>query len=113
MQHWTIELAVMSLTQACSGGQVEGLVELLPLRDALVGVPGINGLSVEQRKRLTIAVELVANPGTASPPACKVRGIADSQHLQELQSLSGELPLSWTWAGGFFLKNLLGLPAIV
>ena len=43
--------------------QVEGLVELLPLRDALVGVPGVNGLSVEQRKRLTIAVELVANPG--------------------------------------------------
>ena len=43
--------------------EVESLVELLPLRDALVGAPGINGLSVEQRKRLTIAVELVANPG--------------------------------------------------
>ena len=27
-----------------------------------VGVPGQTGLSVEQRKRLTIAVELVANP---------------------------------------------------
>jgi len=27
-----------------------------------VGVPGFSGLSVEQRKRLTIAVELVANP---------------------------------------------------
>ena len=27
-----------------------------------VGVPGFTGLSVEQRKRLTIAVELVANP---------------------------------------------------
>ena len=27
-----------------------------------VGLPGISGLSVEQRKRLTIAVELVANP---------------------------------------------------
>ena len=27
-----------------------------------VGVPGVSGLSVEQRKRLTIAVELVANP---------------------------------------------------
>ena len=27
-----------------------------------VGVPGHSGLSVEQRKRLTIAVELVANP---------------------------------------------------
>ncbi|KAL0927349.1 hypothetical protein M5K25_001513 [Dendrobium thyrsiflorum] len=37
-------------------------VELDGLRDALVGMPGINGLSTEQRKRLTIAVELVANP---------------------------------------------------
>ena len=27
-----------------------------------VGIPGATGLSVEQRKRLTIAVELVANP---------------------------------------------------
>jgi ABC-type multidrug transport system ATPase subunit len=25
-------------------------------------MPGVNGLSVEQRKRLTIGVELVANP---------------------------------------------------
>ncbi|KAL2539838.1 ABC transporter G family member 34 [Abeliophyllum distichum] len=38
------------------------LVELNPLRDALVGLPGVDGLSTEQRKRLTIAVELVANP---------------------------------------------------
>ena len=38
------------------------LVELIPLRYALVGLPGVSGLSVEQRKRLTIAVELVANP---------------------------------------------------
>jgi ABC-type phosphonate transport system ATPase subunit len=32
------------------------------LRNALVGMPGVSGLSVEQRKRLTIAVELVSNP---------------------------------------------------
>ncbi|KAK7243373.1 hypothetical protein RIF29_38167 [Crotalaria pallida] len=38
------------------------LVELTPMRDALVGFPNMNGLSIEQRKRLTIAVELVANP---------------------------------------------------
>uniref|UniRef100_A0A0E0LZZ7 ABC transporter domain-containing protein n=1 Tax=Oryza punctata TaxID=4537 RepID=A0A0E0LZZ7_ORYPU len=38
------------------------LVELFPLKDALVGLPGVSGLSTEQRKRLTIAVELVANP---------------------------------------------------
>ena len=38
------------------------LMELTSLRNALVGVPGRSGLSVEQRKRLTIGVELVANP---------------------------------------------------
>lgn len=38
------------------------LIELTSLREALVGLPGVNGLSTEQRKRLTIAVELVANP---------------------------------------------------
>ncbi|KAK9816709.1 hypothetical protein WJX72_004056 [[Myrmecia] bisecta] len=42
--------------------EVMELVELTPLRNALVGLPGVSGLSVEQRKRLTIAVELVANP---------------------------------------------------
>eukprot|EP00850_Spirogloea_muscicola_P018226 SM000165S02187 [mRNA] locus=s165:830:10558:+ [translate_table: standard] len=42
--------------------EVMDLVELTPLRDALVGRPGQSGLSTEQRKRLTIAVELVANP---------------------------------------------------
>ena len=38
------------------------LVELTALSRAIVGLPAISGLSVEQRKRLTIAVELVANP---------------------------------------------------
>ncbi|XP_008775866.2 pleiotropic drug resistance protein TUR2-like isoform X1 [Phoenix dactylifera] len=42
--------------------EVMELVELTPLRKAMVGLPGVNGLSTEQRKRLTIAVELVANP---------------------------------------------------
>ncbi|KAI7727852.1 hypothetical protein M8C21_031340, partial [Ambrosia artemisiifolia] len=42
--------------------QVMELVELESLKDAIVGLPGITGLSTEQRKRLTIAVELVANP---------------------------------------------------
>ena len=42
--------------------QVLGLVELQTMRGAVVGRPGQTGLSVEQRKRLTIAVELVANP---------------------------------------------------
>ena len=43
-------------------GQVLELVDMQGLRNALVGMPGVSGLSVEQRKRLTIAVELVANP---------------------------------------------------
>ncbi|KAL9238626.1 hypothetical protein vseg_013022 [Gypsophila vaccaria] len=42
--------------------EVMELVELTSLRGALVGLPGVSGLSTEQRKRLTIAVELVANP---------------------------------------------------
>ncbi|KAJ1260559.1 hypothetical protein BS78_10G241900 [Paspalum vaginatum] len=44
---------------------VEDLMELLELTSlhcAHVGLAGVNGLSSEQRKRLTIAVELVANP---------------------------------------------------
>ncbi|KAJ0007315.1 hypothetical protein Pint_29985 [Pistacia integerrima] len=42
--------------------EVMELVELNTLRQGLVGLPGIDGLSTEHRKRLTIAVELVANP---------------------------------------------------
>ncbi|OIW01495.1 hypothetical protein TanjilG_19421 [Lupinus angustifolius] len=42
--------------------EVMELVELHPFRSFIVGLPGISGLTTEQRKRLTIAVELVANP---------------------------------------------------
>ncbi|KAK1282882.1 Pleiotropic drug resistance protein 6 [Acorus calamus] len=49
-------------TQQAFVEEVMELVELIPLKGALVGLPGVNGLSTEQRKRLTIAVELVANP---------------------------------------------------
>ncbi|XP_057537682.1 ABC transporter G family member 39-like [Amaranthus tricolor] len=42
--------------------EIMELMELTPIKDALVGQANVNGLSVEQRKRLTIAVELVANP---------------------------------------------------
>ncbi|KAJ4706396.1 Pleiotropic drug resistance protein [Melia azedarach] len=37
-------------------------IELEGIKDSLVGIPGVSGLSIEQRKRLTIAVELVGNP---------------------------------------------------
>ncbi|KAK2077910.1 hypothetical protein QBZ16_003778 [Prototheca wickerhamii] len=43
--------------------EIMDLAELGPLRNAFVGTLGESGLSVEQRKRLTLAVELVANPG--------------------------------------------------
>ncbi|XP_057415987.1 ABC transporter G family member 32 isoform X2 [Lotus japonicus] len=49
-------------TQKAFVEEIMELVELTPLSGALVGLPGIDGLSTEQRKRLTIAVELVANP---------------------------------------------------
>ena len=38
------------------------IVELTPVKGLVVGTPGETGLSHEQRKRLTIAVELCANP---------------------------------------------------
>uniref|UniRef100_V5NX96 PDR protein 5 n=1 Tax=Vinca minor TaxID=60093 RepID=V5NX96_VINMI len=49
-------------TQKAFVEEVMELVELTQLKGALVGLPGVDGLSTEQRKRLTIAVELVANP---------------------------------------------------
>ncbi|VAI24826.1 unnamed protein product [Triticum turgidum subsp. durum] len=42
--------------------EVMDLVELTGLKNAMVGMAGATGLSAEQRKRLTIAVELVASP---------------------------------------------------
>ena len=42
--------------------EVVDLVDLTEIMFNLVGVPGQTGLSVEQRKRLTIANEMVANP---------------------------------------------------
>uniref|UniRef100_A0ACD5ZVW4 Uncharacterized protein n=2 Tax=Avena sativa TaxID=4498 RepID=A0ACD5ZVW4_AVESA len=42
--------------------QIMNLVELTGSKNAMVGLAGATGLSGEQRKRLTIAVELVASP---------------------------------------------------
>ncbi len=44
------------------------IMELKTICGQLVGIPGQDGLSVEQRKRLTIAVELVANPRSDPSP---------------------------------------------
>ncbi|KFK36615.1 hypothetical protein AALP_AA4G146800 [Arabis alpina] len=42
--------------------QVLETIELEEIKDSMVGIAGVSGLSTEQRKRLTVAVELVANP---------------------------------------------------
>ncbi|KAI8027206.1 Pleiotropic drug resistance protein 3 [Camellia lanceoleosa] len=42
--------------------EVLEIIELDEIKDCLVGMPGVSGLSTEQRKRLTISMELVANP---------------------------------------------------
>jgi ATP-binding cassette subfamily G (WHITE) protein 2 (SNQ2) len=42
--------------------EVISLLELGPIADALIGQPGDGGLNVEQRKRVTIGVELAARP---------------------------------------------------
>ncbi|TFY51735.1 hypothetical protein EVG20_g10862 [Dentipellis fragilis] len=54
-----------SIPDAEKAAYVEEVIHLLEMEkyaDAVVGVPG-EGLNVEQRKRLTIGVELVAKPG--------------------------------------------------
>ncbi|XBH61340.1 hypothetical protein VPH35_115802 [Triticum aestivum] len=51
-----------SLTRRIFVEDVLEILELTSLGGAQVGYPGGYGLSIEQRKRLTIAVELVANP---------------------------------------------------
>ena len=36
-------------------------MELEKMKDAIVGLPSVTGMSIEERKRLTIVVYLVAN----------------------------------------------------
>ncbi|KAF9592637.1 hypothetical protein IFM89_016294 [Coptis chinensis] len=54
--------SIDSNTKYAFVNEVLDTIELDGIKDALVGLPGVSGLSTEQRKRLTIAVELVANP---------------------------------------------------
>ena len=42
--------------------EVMELVKLTPLRDALIGILVVTGMSTKQRKRLTIKVKLLDNP---------------------------------------------------
>ena len=69
-------------------------MDLSPLRNSLVGLPGISGLSVEQRKRLTIAVELV------SACNCSIAGHAESRVLGHLECFTVAFELvSWMQCG--------------
>uniref|UniRef100_A0A0D9XY53 ABC transporter domain-containing protein n=1 Tax=Leersia perrieri TaxID=77586 RepID=A0A0D9XY53_9ORYZ len=58
--HFPIEID--SKTRKEFVNEVLQTIELEEIGDSLVGLPGVNGLSTEQRKWLTIAVELVSNP---------------------------------------------------
>lgn len=54
----------LSVTDEEKDGHVESVIRLLEMddiTDALIGVPGA-GLNLEQRKRVTIGVELSARP---------------------------------------------------
>ncbi|KAF9000471.1 ABC transporter CDR4 [Cyathus striatus] len=63
--HNRIPSSNLHLSRSEKAAYVEEIIHLLEMEkyaDAVVGVPG-EGLNVEQRKRLTIGVELVAKPG--------------------------------------------------
>ncbi|CAL9225463.1 unnamed protein product [Arabidopsis halleri] len=53
---------ISSETKSAIVNEVLETIELKEIKDSIVGIPGISGLTTEQRKRLTIAVELVSNP---------------------------------------------------
>ncbi|KAL0890311.1 hypothetical protein Bca101_014294 [Brassica carinata] len=54
--------SINSETRRAIVREVLETIELEDIKDSIVGLPGVSGLTTEQRKRLTIAVELVANP---------------------------------------------------
>ena len=53
---------VNAQTRAAFVLEVLVVTELLDIRGNIVGTPGVSGLSVEQRRRLSIGVEVVSNP---------------------------------------------------
>ncbi|PON69592.1 ABC transporter-like [Parasponia andersonii] len=57
-----LDSSIDSKTKSEFVSEVLETIELDGIKDALVGIHGVSGLSNEQRKRLTIAVELVSNP---------------------------------------------------
>ena len=61
---------VASDTRAAYVLEVLVITELLDIRGNIVGSSGMSGLSVEQRRRLSIGVELVSNPSVVVRIAC-------------------------------------------
>ncbi|KAL8107664.1 hypothetical protein AgCh_024172 [Apium graveolens] len=51
---------------------VQKTVELNDIKDSLVGLTSVDGISTEQRKRLTIVVELVSQETFKAPPSLEI-----------------------------------------
>ncbi|KAA3475149.1 pleiotropic drug resistance protein 3-like [Gossypium australe] len=60
--YFCLELEKLYIPHVEKKTEVLQMIELDEIKDALVGIPHVSGISPEQRKRLTIAVELVSNP---------------------------------------------------
>ena len=88
-------------------------MELTSLRNAIVGLPGVTGLSVEQRKRLTIGVELVSNPGAHDLVQVASSSLVDLQLLQlRIEPAVSVMQLSSSWTSQHQVSKLLRhLPA--
>jgi ATP-binding cassette subfamily G (WHITE) protein 2 (SNQ2) len=98
-----------STSRADKLGYVDTIVDLLELRDiedAIVGEPG-RGLTVEQRKRLTVGVELASKPSILlfldEPTSGKSQCIENIDHMNrhlifQVSTLNRRSPLSSSYA---------------
>lgn len=87
--------------------QTLNVVELESISGQIVGLPGMYGLSGEQRKRLTIAVELAANPSILfmGAPSQHTSHITTPTFMREQFALS--LPRKCTRLWSFGIAGLV------